>query len=117
MKKNILTLFVFASMLTLMTSCDKIKEKFEPKYNVGAMVEDYPKYQEQGDTEKVQKLFDKLVELNKKGLMTDDQYFALEPYLTEEELVLFEEEEPVVTEVDYYEDDEEEYTIDEDAQY
>lgn len=108
MKKNI-ALLALVSVLVLMPSCTKIKEMFEPKYNIDAMVEDYPKYLEAGETEKVHKLLDKLVELNKDGLMTDDQYYALEPYLTEEELVLFEEEENSTSQTfEYTTDDEDE---------
>lgn len=120
MKKNIVALFALVSVLALMPSCTKIKEMLEPKYNIDAMIEDYPKYQEQGETEKVQKLLNKLVELNKGGLMTDDQFFALEPYLTEEESALFDEEEPYVSETfDYTEDedfDDEEYVFYEDEE-
>lgn len=120
MKKKIIALFAFVSVLALMPSCTKIKEMLEPKYNIDAMIEDYPKYQEQGETEKVQKLLNKLVELNKGGLMTDDQFFALEPYLTEEESALFDEEEPYVSETfDYTEDEDfdDEYAAGEEVQY
>ena len=120
MKKNILALFALVSVLALMPSCTKIKEMFEPKYNIAAMVEDYPKYLEAGETEKAQKLLNKLAELNKNGQpLTDDQYFALEQYLTEDQLALFEEDEPYASEPSYnmeYEEgdfDEEEYDFDE----
>lgn len=110
MKKNILTLLVFAAVIVFMASCDKLK----PKYNVEAMVEDYVKYQEEGDSVKAQKLFNKLVEL--KDQVTDDQFFAMEPYLTPDEVALFDEEEENYVSTPYVTDDEE-YVYDEEDIY
>jgi len=79
-------LLALAAVFALMSSC-------QVKWNVDKMIDDYIKYQEEGNVEYAQKLFNKLVDLNKEGQMKDDQYYALEPYLTEEEKVLFDDNE------------------------
>ena len=73
MKKKIVTLSAFVAILVMMTSCDRL---FAKHYNLDAMIDDYILYHEQGDQEKAQKLYDKLMELEDQ--LTDDQYYRLE---------------------------------------
>lgn len=78
MKKNIVALLALVSVLALMPSCTKIKELFEPKYNIDAMVEDYVKFKEEGEEWKAQKLEEKLMEFDEQGILTDDQFYRFE---------------------------------------
>ena len=73
MKKRIVTLSAFVAIIVMMTSCDRL---FAKHYNVDAMIDDYILYQEKGDQEKAQKLYDKLMELEDQ--LTDDQYYRFE---------------------------------------
>ena len=73
MKKNIVILSALVAVITVMTSCDRF---FAKSYNIDKMIDDYIMYQEEGDQEKAQKLYDKLNELEEQ--LTDDQYFRFE---------------------------------------
>ena len=78
MKKNIITLFALVCIIAGMSSCTKIKELFTPKYKVDAMIEDYAKFKAEGEEWKAQKLYDKLMQMDEAGELTDDQYYRFE---------------------------------------
>lgn len=69
MRKNVLRICVLVSVVALLASC---------KYtlNIERMLDDYEKALKMGDTEKAEKLYNRLQGLEDK--LTDDQYYRFE---------------------------------------